>query len=499
VPGFGLGPFGSGFFGEDYWEEHVLWEDMPERRRARDKVDNGGQDFLRNLTDSIIPSMRRLRHSIRDFFDLRDPWAVRTRYNNLYDIEIVDIEEHESDNPDERWLSVYIAGDPIEDASKSWVIESQDVAFKRWVVERVYKLDSSPTAMNDNWRVVIKGTENPPVVGETYSFHPQEQIVSLGADYGEEIDQYFTEERQRSQIIHHDQRRMWKGTQTGYENQCKLYGFTVTLTHLFRVRCGFETTVAGWGYPVYEIPVGSGHYYTSYAPRRPKFDEIAGDAIPLDTFCDRPEFTSVIPLGPFVVSSATAFTAPYAGWEVLLAAAPGALDPITWPGHWYIAVPDGSGGFFNYYLESIPEYIGPGLWRVMISGSGTAPSGAVNIGYACPVWLDCCFCGTHKISVDLTLTAPSCTSTVTTGCLTDREKIYVTERVIDALYDRKPIHVEFARFALHILAGASFDMKAHMRKAIRGRLVAGLRYRYDFIEGDAIPADTYSLTATLTV
>lgn len=493
MPGFGLGSFGSGFFGEDYWEEHVLWEDMPERRRARDSVKEGGEDFLRDFTDALIPSMRMLRHHIRDFFDLRNPWTCRTRYDNRHEIEFVDIEEHNADStdPDERWLSLYIEGAPIEEASRTWIIESQDTAFKRWVVERIYKLDSSPTVTNvDNWRVVIQGSEDKPVIGTKYWFHSQEQIVSLGADYGEEIDQYFQEDRQRSQILYHDQRRMWKGTQTGYENQCKLYGFIVTLTHLWRVRCGLETTVAGWGHPVYEIPLGSGHYYTPWIPYRPRYDDIAGDVIPADTFCDRPEFTGVIPLGPWPISSATAFTTPYAGWEVLLTAPAGALDAITWPGRWYIQVPDGSGGFYNYYLEAIPEYVGPALWRLMVSGAGVPPSGPVLLRYDCPVWLDCCACGTNKISVDLEYDPAV--------ALTDRERIYVFERVVDALYDRKPIHVEFARFALRLYAEASLELRALLRKSASKTLVAGVRYRYDVIEGDLIPADTYSLTATIT-
>lgn len=492
MPGFGHGSFGAGYFGEWPWEEEILWRELPERRRARDVED--GESFMRNFVDVLTPSIRTLREHIRDFFSLRDPWTCRTRHNNRHEIELVDIEEHDADatNPDERWLSLYIKGDPIEAASRTWVIESQDTGFQRWVVERVYKLDSSLVVTNfDNWRVVIKGTESPPSVGTKYWFHPQEQLPALAADYGIELDQYFDEARQRSQVLHHDQRRMWRGTQTGYENIAKLYGFTVELCHLWRVRCGFETTVASWGHDVFEIPVGSGKYYTCYGPpRRPLFDELAADVVPADVFCDRPEFTSAFPVGPFPIASVTAFSSPYAGWEVLVTAAPDAFDAMGWPGHWNVKVPDGSGGFYSYYVESLPEYLGASLWRVMVSGSGVAPSGTLSLWYDCPVWLDCCFCGTHKISVELRYD-PAAT-------LTDRERIYVFERTVDELYDAKPAHVEFARFALITDASAGMAMRAILRKGVFSKLVAGTGLLYDLVEADLVPADSYGLTATLT-
>lgn len=493
MPGFGHGPFGADPFGEWSWEEEILWQDIPERRRNRDT--RQGESFMRNFITAIQPSFKGLREHIADFFSLRDPWTCRTRYNtpeDSLDIELVDIEDHNADavSPDERWMSLYIKGEPLEEASRGWIIESQGVSFQRWVVERVYKLDSSPTVTNvDNWRVVIKGTENPPEVGVTYSFHPQEQLPTLAADYGVEIDQYFDEPRQRSQVIHHDQRRMWRGTQIGYENIAKLYGFSITLLHLWRVRCGFETTVASWGHDVWEIPLGSGKYYTGYGPPLiPLFDEIAADVIPTDVFCDRPEFTSVFPIGPYPISSMTAFSTPYAGWEVIVAAPSTAFAEVGWTDHWHTRVSDGAGGFYKYFLESLPQYLGAGAWRLMFSGAGTAPSVTLPLYYECPTWLDCCFCGTHKISVELTLG----------GDLTDRERLYVFDRVVDELYDVKPVHVEFARFALVTSLSASTALKALLRKGVASKLVAGTGYLYDLVEADAVSTDAYGLTATLT-
>lgn len=485
MPGFGLGGFGSGYFGEWYWENDVLWNQIPEMRRLRDEKQ--GQSFMRNFVNTIIPSVKMLRESIRDFFNLRNPWTCRTRYNQRHEIEIVSIEQHESDDPGNRWLSLYIKGSPIEEASKTWIIETQDLAFKRWVVERVYKLDSDTTLATLNWRVVIHGTEDQPVVGTKYWFRPEEQIVHLGADFGEEVDQYLGEARERSQILHHDQRRMWKGTRQGYEYICKLYGFTVSLCHLWRVRCGFETSLPPD--EVFEIPVGSGKFYTCVEPRMPLYDEIAADIIPTDIFCSDPAFSSAIPLGPYPISSGTAFTSPYAGWELTINAPSTALLAIAWPGHWHLDVASG-GTTYSYYLEAIPEYLGANVWKVIVSGAGPAPSGQALFDYACPVWLDCCYCGTHKIGVELEYD-PSVV-------MTDQERLYVFERVVDAMYDLKPIHVEFARFALLIHGRATLNLRALLRKGISRRMVAGLRYAFDIVEADVIPTDLYSFTATLT-
>jgi hypothetical protein len=75
MPGFGSGPFGNGSFGEAAWAKSVLFDLAPEDSR------NADVDRLFELYASAQgEAFDGLRHKIRDFGELRDPYAVRADY-----------------------------------------------------------------------------------------------------------------------------------------------------------------------------------------------------------------------------------------------------------------------------------------------------------------------------------------------------------------------------------------------------------------------------------
>lgn len=78
MPGFGSGPFGDSAFGQFNWSRRVLFETAPEIYRTLD-ADN--DDLFRKYADAQGQSFDNLRAKIRSFADLRDPRAVRTRYD----------------------------------------------------------------------------------------------------------------------------------------------------------------------------------------------------------------------------------------------------------------------------------------------------------------------------------------------------------------------------------------------------------------------------------
>lgn len=85
MPGFGSGPFGNKAFGEWKWSRRVLFEHIPEIYRQQDE-DEGG--LLESFMESLRPSFDDLRRHIRDLENIREPFAVRTQYNNLIPLKL---------------------------------------------------------------------------------------------------------------------------------------------------------------------------------------------------------------------------------------------------------------------------------------------------------------------------------------------------------------------------------------------------------------------------
>lgn len=78
MPGFGSGAFGGSAFGRFNWSRRVLFETAPEIYRTRDTEND---DLFRKYADAQGQSFDNMRLKIANFADLRDPRAVRTRYD----------------------------------------------------------------------------------------------------------------------------------------------------------------------------------------------------------------------------------------------------------------------------------------------------------------------------------------------------------------------------------------------------------------------------------
>jgi len=79
MPGFGAGSFGAAAFGQFNWSRRVLFLTAPEIYRTAD-LENS--DYFRRYAEAQGVSFDNLREKIASFADLRDPQAVRTRYND---------------------------------------------------------------------------------------------------------------------------------------------------------------------------------------------------------------------------------------------------------------------------------------------------------------------------------------------------------------------------------------------------------------------------------
>jgi len=500
MPGFGSGPFGSAPFGEYYWSERTFWLDIPETDRVRDEK---AESFLRYFADTIKPQFDGYREAVRDVFDCMNPLAARTRFTDRREVHVV------SQEVGDGYVTLEIDAadaDLLIGAGRGWVVESQDLDFKTWFVERVYKqLDHPSYSTPTTPQVIVKADHA--IFAEAslplaVYLRPQSIIPFLGKNYGLDVDEYEPDEFQRSSVFNHDQWYMLKGHQSAYEVLGKISGFDITVHHLFRLRCGMEARIPALDR--FEIPAGSGKWYTFIEPYRPVFDEVGADAIsvlmgvkpiPTDLLCFETEWTpDIVPFGATMIAS-VGFTDPYQGWEMVIQ---GDLNSVCWPGGWYVR----DSNNVEYFIEEVPEEILPGQWRVRVSKAyvrtdghaeislSNPALGACELDYSCHVWRSCCFCGTHKIRIVVDYL-----SYVT---LDPRERVSIVDRLIRKIYQVVPAHVVLAQLALRVPMEASFDLRAHIHTGGIQTLVAGFRYLYDVVDADVVETDMALLTATIT-
>lgn len=506
MPGFGSGTFGSAPFGEAMWAEKTLWLDIPEPVRIRDENAEG---FLRNFVDSIKPSVDGARIAARDVFDNVDAMRARTRYDQRVEIQIV------AQTIQDGYVILEVRGADaalIEPAGKGWVLESEDVDFRTWTIARVYKqLTHSSYVTPTKPVLIVKGKSKLfSTLPVKVWLRPQAVLPFLGTNYGVEVDEYEPDAFQRSSVWNHDQWYGIKGHRSAYEALGKISGFAVQVSHLWRIRCEMEGVVPtidpSTGETIkWEVPPGSGKWYTSRVPVRPVYDEICADEVNginlrADLFCWEKEFRPPAN-GPMrygaVLMAAVGFSTPYEGWELTIGGCD--MSGVSWPGGWFI---EDSGGV-KFFLEGIPVYLGGGIWKVRVSKGFTVyppvpvtmvftppVPGGVLVDYDCELWKSCCYCGTNKIRVEV-----SYLSYVT---LEPRERVGALDRLIRKLGQVIPAHVQLAQLAVRTDLEASFGLKAYLATHGISSLTAGFRYLYDVVEADAVETDLYLLTATLT-
>ena len=271
MPGFGSGSFGSGPFGAFDWSKQVLFKDLPDIDRRLDAAE--AENRLEKFTDSIRPSFDTLLRFTRNFGDLRDPDRVRTQFDDKIDVTIVST----AVAIEGRTLDVLIldpAPLPLDGVSLGWVLK--DLDGTEFVVNSVHKLrDVGPT-------VEVVGSAVTPVAGDA-TLRPATLIGLLGQDYGIEVDFHEPAGFQRSSIRNAVQWLDLKGSEKSYDILGKIAGYRATPFPLWRLSLPIPDALPPGS--VFEIPIGSGKFYTELDPVRGFFDEIAADTIPTDLFC----------------------------------------------------------------------------------------------------------------------------------------------------------------------------------------------------------------------
>ena len=493
MPGFGSGPFGSGPFGTYDWARQVLYRDWPETDRSRDEEFDYA---LRNWTESMGPLFEEVLTFTRDFEQLRDPDSIRTQFQDNIAITIVssavavtnrtvrvDVVDPDPSNP----LV------PLGRTSVGWILKDAD--GREFTVNEVHKLSAAFT---------VKGNILPTAGAAT--LRPPALIGFLGADYGLNIDQHDAEVFQRRFASSAFQWLSLKGIQRAYEIIGLVAGYDVVAYRLWSLPNPPPSFIPADH--LFEIPDGSGVWYTDLEPRMPLFDEVAADFIPTDAMCwDEDDYGSGLTYGELIgvalqgmTVTGTSYDAVTGRWTITfdenaagdmdVIAQAGLVSPTEYAG-WYATFPGGDSG--DYPLEVDVVHNGGLSYSIEVVGPDTLTVGAtVSIDYQCPVVVACWFCPASAIRVTI----------VPNEVLNEPESLLddALERMVRKVRLVVPIHVRLTQLS-HIVgpvtAAVQVDVTpgpGHIYAEVTSQqrsvfAYASVGYYFDIVEADAIETD----------
>lgn len=487
MAGFGSGSFGSGYFGQHPWSRQVLWGDLPSSARDRD-ADLDGQP-LEAFIESARPSFELTQSMLRDFGDVRDVDRVRTVFSRRRAVTVSSSFQATA----KTTMVLLVDVDPSDpfatlgDTSFGWALV--DSAGKTFEINAVHKVHSLGPCLEVEGIIA-------PATGAGY-VRPQSLIELLGYEFGVDVDRYEPDSFQRDSVRNAWQYQQQKGIAKAYDIIGKISGYRVTAKELWRVEGSWLSVISPSR--LFEMPSGSGQWYTDLPPEAPVFDEVAADMIPADMMCwETPDWTTdaiVPPPGPLpdgtsvddaiasYVTGLAVVSATQVGatdqWDVVVSVVPPSdIEVIAAPGHWYMM-----SGADQWWVELAPVYLGGTNYQVRVT-AGQAPvfAATVDFGFDCPLVSMCEYCKASVLRIEIVpqevLTNP------------DVDLDNALPRMIRKIQRAIPVHVRLADL-VHVVGPvpATLELSATASATVQASAYAALRPLYDLVDGDDIVTD----------
>lgn len=419
--GFGHGPMGRGPFGESDWGTAVFWSSLPDAHREYDK--NNG-DALYKFVMGLADATDLVRRNARRFPDQRDPRRVQTRhaYNEAVTIdedETLFVSASESANGRAYMEIMLLTGD-ISRVAPGWLLVAQNRAYSVFGVRKADGAGVTPGTL------LVYGDTLP--TGTMY-VRPPEVISFLGRDFGVEVDGNEPEFFQRSTVYDAVKWYNQKGTSLGIQLRASVAGFQATVKSLYRIDSSYVSSIDTQD--VFEIPEGSGAWYTNVRPRVVRFDEIMADLLPLDHDC-----TSGDPsIGATTVVSVTDL----GDGTVRVDFDDDTLLPILSAESidgWYLYGPDSAGNDTEVFFDAIGS--GSSHPYIVVPADAEPELDDYDVRYRCSLNVECGWCQTHSVRIELVVTDPT--------LLADSAALEgAFDRLIRKLGGLIPAHVDIAQ------------------------------------------------------
>ena len=270
MPGFGSGPFGAYRFGHYNWPKRVTYDSLPFRHRERDEVEGFPQ---RMYLSAFEEELDESRTKIREVLDQRDPNKAIAS-DSAFSVVI----DSSSVVDDSFWgtsvLAIVSSGEDISSIGPGWVCSVTSSTDGDDI--RIYKVLRIRTRNEPDTRneILLRGVPEV-LLNTTIVLRQPSMLKLLGRDFNVIVDDEEPIQFQRSAVANAVALRGIKSNAQSYSIRGDMAGFNVSALGLWRVEGVPPSDVPS--NTVYELPTGSGKFYTTIAPRSIKFDEIPSD------------------------------------------------------------------------------------------------------------------------------------------------------------------------------------------------------------------------------
>lgn len=283
--GFGFGPFGEYLFGETNWARRVTYDSLPLRIRGEDER----QGFvLRDFLESYEKTLEEVRFKVRNIVNQRDP--MRAIASSLkYDV-VIDSSEVIEDPFWGRIVRAVVSNvGPAPDFQVPQDISALGIGWTAKIKNSGAAVDPLLESDVRTYKIVRIRSRNEPVsrnelllagpavqlTNTEITFRNPSLLKFLAEDFDVLVDEEEPEEFQRSAVANAARLASIKTNKTSYSIRGRMAGFTVEAKGLYRIPSSFVPLLPGAD--VFEIPAGSGKYYTTLLARFILFDQVSAD------------------------------------------------------------------------------------------------------------------------------------------------------------------------------------------------------------------------------
>lgn len=433
--------FGSSPIGQLDWGDRI-WRSIPQIYREKD-AENG--DYFRLLIEAIADTFFATREKSSLLPRIRDAMHCEGGFTSQTLTITSASETTAEDSEDGKPYWTLYTSSSLLSVCPGWKYSGT----RQGVIKAVSAIGEY---------VIVEGAENPTSEEDTLVVAPPSLLEYLAKDMGMEIDFHEPETYQRNLVERAVYWQARRGTEDGIILRSKMSGFNATVRRLFWITEWYYFALPAAN--TFEIPAGSGQYYTDIEPRFMRFDEVAADVTPVD---DLPPTS----YAEDIVVTAVTGTSP--NWTLTISSP--AVGMIGNNESWTLTL-----GANSYYVESFSdtEITVYAADHTPITGTYTLSYNARNVPSI--IWRPA-----HKVRIELEIIEPERLSEpdFLEGALT---------RLIRKLQKQVPAHVEFAQIAFTLSPSTVVEIATSIAGYMR-------EYdHYDIVEADVQPADTYTET-----
>lgn len=339
--GFGYGPFGAGPFGRAHTSKDALWRRSIPLREKQDDAEN--DNHLERYLEVAAEALDRILETAWGFPEQIDPVTARSGQEYSESLTLIDIEDlgagvvRVTVDPSQTEIVEIMFGastDPDTDNLRQdgWVASVD--GFDIFQISRVRAYDEESDPVGAATLDVVTNRE----ITSPLEVRPPDILFRLASNFAPTVDRADPPDYSRRALYRHRLIRDLKVSTRLFELLGAIYGFDVEVSGLYCIsEAWYNALLETDPLNAFELPEGSGKYFTDIPLFGHLYDQVPADVIPADLQTDA-DFA--IEIGPAVEVSENRWC-----FQVT----PDELDRVLALGFWQIVDADG----VAHYIEEV--------------------------------------------------------------------------------------------------------------------------------------------------